>query len=183
VLKGFKDFLMRGNVVELAVAVIIGTAFTAVVTSIATHLIQPIIAAIGGTKVTGLSWTIVDGNEASTMDFAAILTALINFVIIAAIVYFGFVLPVKTIQERRKRGEETGPAEPTDVEVLMEIRDLLRQQQSQLQPVGRGGNPFPGGQAPYPPNGPVGPGGPPQGHGGPAGHSGPPQGGPGPRNW
>ena len=57
--------------------------------------------------------------------------------IIAAIVYFVFVLPMKTIQERRKRGEEAGPAEPTDVEVLIEIRDLLRQQQSQMQPVGR----------------------------------------------
>jgi large conductance mechanosensitive channel len=188
VLKGFKDFLMRGNVVELAVAVIVGTAFTAIVTAVADHLIQPIIAAIGGKKVTGLSWVIVDGNTASTVNFAAIITALINFAIIAAIVYFGFVLPVKSIQERRKRGEETGPAEPTDVEVLMEIRDLLREQQSQLQPVGRGGGPFPGGQAgQYPPGPgqPSGPGpmGPPPNRPGPSGPTGPPPGGPGPRTW
>jgi large conductance mechanosensitive channel len=194
VLKGFKDFLLRGNVVELAVAVIIGTAFTAIVTSIADHLIRPIIAAIGGTNVTGLAWTIVDGNTASTIDFASILTAMINFIIIAAIVYFMFVMPVKIIQERRKRGEEPGPSEPSDVEVLLEIRDLLRQQQqTQLQqPIGsHGAGPYPGGQAgPYPPGGPgQGPGGPggPMGPGPsgphPGGPAGPPPGGPGPRNW
>lgn len=172
-LKGFKDFLMRGNVIDLAVAVIIGTAFTAVVTAIVTNLIQPLIAAIGGSNVGGLSWTIVAGNAKSTIDFAAIITAAINFVLIAAIVYFLIVLPVKTIQERRKRGEEVGPAEPTDVELLTEIRDLLRPQQ----PVGRGANPgggyFQGGQpGQMPPGGPNHPGGP-----GPAG---PP---PGPRSW
>lgn len=156
-LKGFKDFLLRGNVVELAVAVIIGTAFTAIVTAIADHLIRPLIAAIGGSKVTGLSWTIVDGNDASTVDFAAIFTALFNFLIIAAIVYVMFVLPLMKVQERRRRGEEPGPAEPTDVEILIEIRDLLRQQRLQ-QPIGHGSGPFPGGPAgPYPPSGPAGP--------------------------
>ncbi len=129
-LKGFKDFLMRGNVVDLAVAVIIGTAFTAIVTAIANNFIKPLIAAIGGANVSGLSWTIVGGNDASRIDFAAIITAVINFLIVAAVVYFVIMLPMKTIQERRKRGEETGPHEPTDIELLTEIRDLLRQQQS-----------------------------------------------------
>ncbi len=128
-LKGFKDFLMRGNVVDLAVAVIIGTAFTAIVTAIADSFIKPLIAAIGGTNVTGLAWTIVAGNKESTIDFAAIITAIINFLIVAAVVYFMIVLPMKKIQDRRKRGQEPGPAEPTDVELLTEIRDLLRQQQ------------------------------------------------------
>jgi large conductance mechanosensitive channel len=186
VLKGFKDFLMRGNVVELAVAVIIGTAFTAIVTAIADHLIRPLIAAIGGTNVTGLAWTIVQDNKASTIDFASILTAGINFLIIAAIVYFGFVLPTKTLQERRRRGEEPGPSEPTDVEVLVEIRDLLRQQQSQMQPVGQSAGPFPGGQqGQYPPSGPTrptGPGGPP-GPVAPGPTNPPPPTGPGPRTW
>lgn len=186
-LKGFKDFLMRGNVVELAVAVIIGTAFTAIVTAIANNLIRPIIAAIGGANVTGLAWTIVDGNDASTIDFAVIITAMINFLIIAAIVYFGLVLPVKMVQERRQRGEEPGPSEPSDVEVLLEIRDLLRQQQAQ-QPTIHANSPFPGGQAgpytpgPSGPGRPQGPGGPPQGPGmPPAGPMGPPPTGPGPR--
>jgi large conductance mechanosensitive channel len=129
VLKGFKDFLMRGNVIDLAVAVVIGTAFTAIVTSITEHLIQPLIAAIGGSNVSGLAWTIVSGNEASTIDFAAVITAAVNFLIVAAVVYFLLVFPMKKIQERRRRGEEPGPAEPTEVEILLEIRELLRQQQ------------------------------------------------------
>jgi large conductance mechanosensitive channel len=180
VLKGFKDFLMRGNVVELAVAVIIGTAFTALVTAIANNLIKPIVAAFGGVGVDGLAWQLVDGNKAAKIDFAAIISATINFLIIAAIVYFLFVLPVKTIQERRKRGEEPGPSEPTDVEVLLEIRDLLRQQQTV-----HASSPFPGSQAgPYPPGPgrPQGPGGPAQGPGTPPpGPMGPPPTGPGPR--
>jgi large conductance mechanosensitive channel len=133
VLKGFKDFLMRGNVVELAVAVIIGTAFTAIVTAIADSFIKPLIAAIGGANVTGLSWTIVDGNRESTIDFAAIITAIINFLIVATVVYFMIVMPMKKLEERRKRGEEPGPTEPTNTELLTEIRDLLRQQQPQQQ--------------------------------------------------
>jgi len=159
VIKGFKDFLMRGNVVDLAVAVIIGTAFTAIVTAIANSLIKPLIAAIGGANVTGLAWTIVAGNDKSTVDFAAIITAVINFLIIAAVVYFVIVMPLKKLQERRKRGEEPGPAEPTDVELLIEIRDLLRQQQ--------------GPQRGMPPQG--GPGMPPQGGPGLPPHGGPQQ--------
>ena len=181
VLKGFKDFLMRGNVIDLAVAVVIGTAFTAIVTSIADNLIRPIIAAIGGAEVTGLSWTIVDGNDASRIDFAKIITAAITFMIIASIVYFVFVLPMRTIQERRKRGEEAGPSEPTNVEVLLEIRDLLRQQQPQMQqPPAQ----YPGQSGQYPPSGPAGPGGPMgPGPGGPMGPGpgGPPPMGPPPR--
>ncbi|MEV4310745.1 large-conductance mechanosensitive channel protein MscL [Actinocrispum sp. NPDC049592] len=128
-LKGFKDFIMRGNVLDLAVAVVMGTAFTAVVTAVVTNLINPLIASVGGSNVSGLAWQIVGGNEKSVMDIGAVLTAIINFVIIAAVVYFALVLPVKKIQERRKRGEEPGPAEPTQVELLAEIRDLLRDQQ------------------------------------------------------
>ena len=127
-LKGFKDFILRGNVLELAVAVVIGTAFTAIVTAVVTNIINPMIASLGGASVTGLSWQIVDGNPKALLDFAAVLTAIINFLVIAAVVYFTLVLPVKKIQERRKRGEEPGPSEPTDVEVLLEIRDLLRNQ-------------------------------------------------------
>lgn len=129
--KGFKEFLMRGNVIDLAVAVIIGTAFTAIVTAIADSLIKPLIAAIGGANVTGLAWQIVDNNPESTINFAAIITAIINFAIVAAVVYFIIVMPMKKLQDRRKRGEEPPPAEPTDVELLTEIRDLLRQQSQQ----------------------------------------------------
>ncbi|CAM4234194.1 large conductance mechanosensitive channel protein MscL [Kibdelosporangium persicum] len=128
-LKGFKDFIMRGNVLELAVAVVMGTAFTAVVTAVVNSVLNPLIASFGGANVTGLSWQIVSGNAKSTMDFAAVITAIINFLLIAVVVYFLLVMPMKRIQERRRRGEEAGPSEPTQVEVLMEIRDLLQSQQ------------------------------------------------------
>jgi large conductance mechanosensitive channel len=59
-----------------------------------------------------------------------VINAALNFVIVAAVVYFAFVLPVKHVQERRKRGQEPGPAQPTDVELLIEIRDLLQYQQT-----------------------------------------------------
>ncbi len=128
-LKGFKDFLMRGNVVDLAVAVIIGTAFTAVVTAIANSLINPLIAAIGGSREIGLAVKLNENNDKSVLDFGAVLTALINFLIIAAVVYFIVMVPMRRIMERRRRGEEPPPSEPTDIELLTEIRDLLRQQQ------------------------------------------------------
>ncbi|MEU5694827.1 large-conductance mechanosensitive channel protein MscL [Actinosynnema sp. NPDC020468] len=126
-IKGFKDFLMRGNVIDLAVAVVIGAAFNAIVTAFTTNLINPIIAVFGGNNVDGLAVKLGD-NDKTIIDFGAILTAIINFVIVAAVVYFIFVLPMNKIKERRKRGEEPGPSEPTDVELLKEIRDLLAAQ-------------------------------------------------------
>ena len=133
-LKGFKDFIMRGNVLDLAVAVVMGTAFTAVVTAVVTNLINPLIAVFGGSNINGLSVQLNSKNPATVMHFDSVATAVINFLVIAAVVYFVLVLPVKKIQERRKRGQEPGPAEPTDVELLTEIRDLLREQR------GRTGN-------------------------------------------
>jgi large conductance mechanosensitive channel len=128
-LKGFKDFLMRGNVVDLAVAVVIGTAFTAIVTAFTTSLIKPLIASLGSTETKGLGFYIRSGKEDTYLDFSNVINAAINFVIVAAVVYFVLVLPIQKIQERRKRGEEAGPSEPTDVELLIEIRDLLANQQ------------------------------------------------------
>ena len=127
--KGFKDFLMRGNVVDLAVAVVIGSAFTAIVTAFTNGLIKPLISTIGGTDAAkGLGYQIFDNNEATFLDFGGVINAAINFALVAAVVYFVIVLPVKHVQERRKRGQEPGPSEPTDVELLIEIRDLLRAQ-------------------------------------------------------
>ena len=70
-------------------------------------------------------------NEAMDSGKPTLINAIINFLIVAAVVYFVLVLPIKKIQERRKRGEEAGPAEPTEVELLKEIRDLLTAQQDQ----------------------------------------------------
>lgn len=124
-LKGFKDFLLRGNVVDLAVAVVIGTAFTAIVTAFTTFVITPLISVIGGTNPAGLSFTIISDNEATRIDIGGLIGAIINFGIIAAVIYFVIVLPMNVLKARRKAGVEAGPAEPTDVELLIEIRDLL----------------------------------------------------------
>jgi large conductance mechanosensitive channel len=125
VAKGFKDFLLRGNVVELAVAVVIGAAFTAVVSSFTESFLQPLIGLVGGGGVTGGS-TVIDDQVFAWGDFV---NQLITFVLTAAVIYFVVVLPLKAIAERRRRGEEAGPAAPTQLELLAEIRDLLRAQQ------------------------------------------------------
>ncbi len=127
-LKGFKDFILRGNVVDLAVAVVIGAAFATIVTAFTDKIIKPLINAVTPADSPGLGVTIVAGKASTYVDFAALITAAINFLIVAAVIYFVIVLPVNTIKERRKRGEDPGQAEPTQVELLAEIRDLLRTQ-------------------------------------------------------
>lgn len=127
-LKGFKEFILRGNVVDLAVAVVIGAAFGLIVSSFTEKIIQPLINAITPAGSAGLGVEIVAGKPSTYVDFAAVITALINFLIVAAVVYFVIVLPLNAIKARRARGEEAGPAEPTDVELLGEIRDLLAAQ-------------------------------------------------------
>ena len=128
-LKGFKDFILRGNVVDLAVAVVIGAAFATIVTAFTDSIIKPLINAITPASSPGLGVTLIAGKDSTYVDFAAVITAAINFVIVAAVIYFAIVLPLNMIQERRRRGEEAGPAEPTEVELLAEIRDLLSAQQ------------------------------------------------------
>jgi large conductance mechanosensitive channel len=128
-IKGFKDFILRGNVVDLAVAVVIGAAFGLVVTAFTDSIIKPLVNAITPANSPGLGIQIVAGKDSTYIDFAAVITAVINFLIVAAVVYFALVLPMNKIKERRERGKEPGPAEPTDVELLKEIRDLLAAQQ------------------------------------------------------
>lgn len=128
-LKGFKEFLMRGNIIDLAIAVVIGTAFTAVVTTVTTNLIKPLLNSIGGAQVGGFGFRIVGEKATTYVDLAAIINGVLNFLIIAAVVYFALVLPMQKIKERRERGKEPEPLAPTDVELLGEIRDLLKSQQ------------------------------------------------------
>ena len=127
-IKGFKDFILRGNVVDLAVAVVIGAAFTLIVTAFTDGVVKPLINAISPPTSQGLGVQLVDGKPSAYLDFSVVISATINFLIVAAVVYFVIVLPLNTIKERRKRGQEAGPTEPTDVELLAEIRDLLRAQ-------------------------------------------------------
>lgn len=107
-LKGFRDFVLRGNVVDLAVAVVIGAAFGAVVTAFVTGIVTPLIAAIVGEPSFGaLSFTI-NGSE---FLYGAVLNALISFLAIAAVVYFFVVQPMNILQERLKPGKPVD--EPT----------------------------------------------------------------------
>jgi large conductance mechanosensitive channel len=128
-IKGFKDFILRGNVVDLAVAVVIGTAFAAIVAAFTDKIIKPLINAITPADSPGLGVQIISGKDSTYVDFAGLITAAINFVIVAAVVYFVIVVPLNAIKARRERGQEAGPSEPTDVELLSEIRDLLARQQ------------------------------------------------------
>ena len=124
-LKGFKDFLLRGNVIDLAVAVVIGVAFGAVVTAFATDFIGGIIGAIGGSP--NFNGAGVDANGARII-IGSTINALIYFLIVAAAVYFFVVLPVNRLMERRKSGEEPEVEAPNEqILLLQEIRDLLRQ--------------------------------------------------------
>ena len=123
-IKEFREFLLRGNVIDLAVAVIIGAAFGAVVTSFVEDLLTPLIAAVGGeTDFAGLTFTI---NE-SRFRYGEFINAVISFVIIAAAVFFAVVKPVNALMARRKAGlEPEAAAVPEDVVLLGEIRDLLK---------------------------------------------------------
>ena len=125
-IKGFKDFLLRGNVVDLAVAVVIGAAFTAVVTSFTTSFLEPLIGLVGGGGVDG---GVVEVDD-QKFTWGSFVNQLITFVLTAAVVYFVVVTPMKRLMERRAAGEEPGPVAPTQVELLIEIRDLLRAQQN-----------------------------------------------------
>lgn len=117
-IKGFKDFLMRGNVIDLAVAVVIGGAFGKVIDAFATDLIGSILAQVGG----------LDSFADATIGFLKIgstITALINFFIIAAAVYFMVVVPMNRLAALRRGPGEEAPAVAEDVALLAEIRDLL----------------------------------------------------------
>jgi large conductance mechanosensitive channel len=126
-LKGFKDFIMRGNVVDLAVGIVIGAAFTAVVTAFTNAFLKPLIQLLGGgTGASAGTWE-VDGVK---FDYASFINAVITFLLTAAVLYFLVVFPLNKLAERRKRGEEPPPEAPSEeVKLLTEIRDALVRQQ------------------------------------------------------
>lgn len=126
-LKGFRDFIMRGNVVDLAVAVVVGAAFTALVTAFSDAIIAPILATIGGPDSAGWGFTLVEGNDATFVNLGALFTAAFSFLITAAVVYFIFVAPMNAYRTRReaKLGTEEPEEVPEDIALLTQIRDLL----------------------------------------------------------
>jgi len=123
-LKGFREFVLRGNVIDLAVAVVIGAAFTLVVNAVVQWLITPLIAAIfGKPDLDDVMTFTINGAEFS---IGAVLTALINFLLVAAAVYFVLIVPMNRLREMRASGEEQAEAPAEDILLLQEIRDLLR---------------------------------------------------------
>jgi large conductance mechanosensitive channel len=125
VLKGFRDFIMRGNVIDLAVGVVIGAAFNTLISSFTNSLLTPLIRAIGGNpEVKGKRgvWDL-NGQE---VDWASALNALISFVITAAVLYFLVVAPMNALAKRRARGETPPPEAPSEeIKLLTDIRDAL----------------------------------------------------------
>jgi large conductance mechanosensitive channel len=113
----FRAFLLRGNVVDLAVAVVVGAAFTAIVTSLVADIITPLLGVLGIPDFS--TWVIQVGD--AEMRIGAFLNTLISFVIIAAVIFFGVVKPMNRLMPRQ--GSAAGP---TEVDLLTEIRDELR---------------------------------------------------------
>ncbi len=133
-LSGFQKFLLRGNVVDLAVGVVMGAAFGNLVTAFTKSFLDPLIRLTGGGKVAG-TWelrapSVVDGLNIPPLviDYGSFLTALIGFVLTAAVIYFFVVLPMTTFSDRFKLQEKLASAEPSNEEKLLaEIRDALKQ--------------------------------------------------------
>ena len=120
-LKGFKDFIMRGNVIDLAVAIVIGAAFAALVSAFTAALIKPAIGLVFGGGPAAGTFQI----SGQVFDYGLLINALITFVITAAVVYFVFVLPMNEFRERYG-GAELPAKISEEVELLREIRDSLK---------------------------------------------------------
>lgn len=132
-LKGFKEFVMRGNVIDLAVAVVIGAAFTAIVNALVEGLLNPLLGALFSADDLKNAWIVeipsLSGGEPAQLLFGAIVAAVIQFLLVAAAVYFALVLPMNRMRERmearRAAGAGDDVAPPDELQLLTEIRDLL----------------------------------------------------------
>ncbi|WP_030678469.1 large conductance mechanosensitive channel protein MscL [Streptomyces rimosus] len=136
VLTGFKEFLMRGNVIELAVAVVVGAAFTNIVNTVVKGVINPIVGALGSQNLDHYKACLTTCHtDAKTGDYTdgiyilwgSVLSAVLTFLITAAVVYFLMILPMNKWKARQeaKKPVDNAPADPTEVQLLMEIRDAL----------------------------------------------------------
>lgn len=121
VLKGFKEFLARGNIVDLSIAVVIGTAFTGLVTKFTESIVQPLIDGVGAGKDANYGILRIPIYGGQTIDLNVLLSAAINFLLVAAVVYFLVVVPYNRL---RKKGE-VEQAQDTELSLLTEIRDLM----------------------------------------------------------
>ena len=124
-LKGFKEFISQGNALELVVAVIIGSAFKPIVDAITKVILDIIGQVVGQPNFDSIGQFKIFESSTDYIQPGTILTAVVNFFLIAIAVYFCIVMPMNKLRERMSKEEEDKPAEPTDVELLTEIRDLL----------------------------------------------------------
>ncbi|MEP6481488.1 MAG: large conductance mechanosensitive channel protein MscL [Rhodoglobus sp.] len=132
-MKGFKEFILRGNVIDLAVAVVIGTAFTGIVNAIVGSVFNPLIGALFNAKDLAKALPVyipTTSGGTATMYFGAVIAAIIQFLLIAVVVYFALIVPINYLKRISFKRKEEGkvddkPAPPTELELLAEIRDLL----------------------------------------------------------
>jgi large conductance mechanosensitive channel len=131
-MQGFRDFIMRGNVIDLAVGIVIGAAFTGLVTNFTEAFINPLLKVFSGGGQLGGSFKV----RGVVFPWSTFVNATFGFLITAGVLYFLVVTPMNMINERRKRGIEPEPQLPSDeAKLLMEIRDLLAAGGSLPQPV------------------------------------------------
>jgi large conductance mechanosensitive channel len=134
-IKGFKEFILRGNVIDLAVAVVIGAAFTGIVNAVVTSVFNPLIGALFNSttlaKALPVDIPAIGGGTPAVLYFGAVIAAVIQFVLVAVVVYFALVVPINYLKkisfERQKQDQDATPADvpPTETELLIQIRDLL----------------------------------------------------------
>ena len=128
--KGFREFIMKGNVIDLAVAFVIGAAFAALVSTFVSKIITPILAALQGPDAVGLGFHLRSGNPATFVDIGGLINAVIVFFVTAVIVYLLFVVPKQKFDEFRlkRAGTVEEVSEELDEQTLLlrEIRDSLR---------------------------------------------------------
>ncbi|MBB2990983.1 large conductance mechanosensitive channel [Mycolicibacterium iranicum] len=134
-LKGFKEFISRGNVIDLAVAVVVGAAFTGLVTAFTQNVVQPLVDRIGAGPDTEYGILKISLGANKYVDLNAVLSAAINFLIVAAVIYFVIVVPFKKLKERDAKVAST----ETELTLLTEIRDLLRENAGEGSTTGKAG--------------------------------------------
>ena len=133
-LKGFREFILRGNVIDLAVAVVIGAAFTGIVNGLVTGIFNPVIALIFNANDLAGAGVILRDSEGTDNDivlsWGLVLSALIQFLLVATVVYFALIVPMNYLKKVSLKKKEQTPVDqpPNEVELLTEIRDLLRAQ-------------------------------------------------------
>ena len=125
--KEFRDFVFRGNIIELAVAVVIAAAFGLVVASFVNDIITPLVGIVGLPDFSSWSITLGSGNPPAEIRYGAFIQSLLNFVVVAAVIFFVVIKPMNAIRDRTRKPEAAAVPGVTELDLLTEIRDELRE--------------------------------------------------------